>query len=171
MAHPLVLQLQFTRQEFQRALEGITAEDAIKRFEPMNCLSWIVGHLAAQEQIYWLTHTQGLTPVPEVNACGYGQPASTPALDEMWTAWHQITTASDEWLNTLTTEDLLNHTPRRDKPGTSFGENIGTRLRRTTYHYWFHLGESQAIRQMLCHSNLPGFVGDLGGQVPYIRED
>jgi len=35
----------------------------------------------------------------------------------------------------------------------------GTRLHRTTYHYWFHLGESQAIRQLLGHTKLPTFVG------------
>lgn len=34
--HPLVLQLRFTRREFQRALEGVTDEEARKRFEPMN---------------------------------------------------------------------------------------------------------------------------------------
>ena len=121
--------------------------------------------------MYWLTHVQGIILAPEVEACRFGQPASTPALDEMWNAWHRIINASDEWLNTLNTEDLLTLTARRDKPGTFFAENIGTRLRRTTYHYWYHLGESQAIRQMLGHRNLPGFVGDLGGQAPYIRED
>ncbi len=167
MTHPLVLQHQFTRQEFQRALDGITAEEAIKRFEPMNCLSWIVGHLAAQEQTYWLTQAQGITPAPEVKVCGFGQPASTPALDEMQDAWHRVTVASDEWLNSLTTDDLLTHITYKDAP---VRETIGTRLRRTTYHYWFHLGESQAIRQLLGHSNLPGFVGDLGGKAPYIPE-
>ncbi len=34
--HPLVLQLRFTRREFQRALEGVTYEEARKCFEPMN---------------------------------------------------------------------------------------------------------------------------------------
>ena len=38
----------------------------------------------------------------------------------------------------------------------------GTKLHRTTYHYWFHLGESQAIRQMLGPGRLPDFVGGFG---------
>jgi len=29
------------------------------------------------------------------------------------------------------------------------------------YHYWFHIGEAHAVRQMLGHVNLPDFVGDL----------
>ena len=38
----------------------------------------------------------------------------------------------------------------------------GAKLLRTTYHYWFHLGESQAVRQMLGHTKLPDFVGGFG---------
>ena len=51
--HPLVTQLRFTRSEFLRGLEGITGEEARRRFEPMNCISWIIGHLANQEHAYW----------------------------------------------------------------------------------------------------------------------
>ena len=46
-------------------------------------------------------------------------------------------------------------------------ESNGTLLQRVIYHYWFHIGESQAIRQMLGHENLPQFVGDLGDKAPY----
>ncbi|SRR6266446_8727383 len=41
-------------------------------------------------------------------------------------------------------------------------ETPGTKLHRTTYHSWFHLGESQAVRQMLGHTRLPDFVGGFG---------
>ncbi|HEX6210412.1 MAG TPA: hypothetical protein VF136_06525 [Methylomirabilota bacterium] len=41
-------------------------------------------------------------------------------------------------------------------------ETPGTKLHRTAYHYWFHLGESQAIRQLLGHTRLPDFVGSFG---------
>ena len=34
------------------------------------------------------------------------------------------------------------------------GQSVGSALRRVTYHYWYHTGEIQAIRQMLGHSNL-----------------
>ncbi|MCK4975393.1 MAG: DUF664 domain-containing protein, partial [Anaerolineales bacterium] len=54
MAHPYVTQLRFARTEFIRCLEGVTAEEAIHRVEPMNCLSWIVGHLANQEHRLWV---------------------------------------------------------------------------------------------------------------------
>lgn len=170
MPHPLVLQLRFTRSEFRRALKGVTAEEALRRFGPMNCISWMIGHLAWQEQMYWLTQPQGLTPAPQVNACANGQPASTPPLDEMWVAWQLVTETADAWLDTLDSALLETHTIGRTKPHKPYRESIGTRLQRTIYHYWYHTGESQAIRQLLGHTGLPSFVGNIGGKAPYIPE-
>jgi hypothetical protein len=48
MAHPLIDQFRFTRREWLRGLEGVSEEEAIRHFGPMNCISWIVGHLAIQ---------------------------------------------------------------------------------------------------------------------------
>ena len=168
--HPLVLQLRFTRSEFQRGLKGVTAEEGLRRLEPINSIGWMVGHLAWQEQRYWLTQAQGLTPVPEVNKFGYGQPASTPPLKEMWAAWKAVTEAADPWLDTLDDAQLLTFSVFGQPPKTS-PESIGTRLLRTTYHYWFHTGESQAIRQLLGHTKLPTFVGDINDKAPYISNE
>jgi hypothetical protein len=170
MPHPLVLQLRFTRAEFKRGLKSVTAEEAVKRFGPMNCISWIVGHLAWQEQMYWLTQAQGITPAPEVNACANGQPACTPDLNEMWAAWKTVTAEVDKFLEPLDSAALATHTLKRTAPHDPYKESLGTRLRRTTYHYWYHLGESQAIRQMLGHTGLGNFVGDIGDKAPYIPE-
>jgi hypothetical protein len=35
------------------------------------------------------------------------------------------------------------------------------------YHYWFHIGEILAVRQLLGHPGLPEFVGDLHVDAPY----
>ncbi|MBK8136129.1 MAG: DinB family protein [Chloroflexi bacterium] len=170
MPHPLVLQLRFTRSEFQRALKGVTAEEAVQHFGPMNCISWIVGHLAWQEQMYWLTQAQGITPAPEVNACANGQPMTSPVLDEMWAAWKRVTAEVDKFLEPLDSATLVTHTLRLAAPHEPYKESIGTRIRRTTYHYWYHTGESQAIRQLVGHTGLPQFVGDIGDKAPYVPE-
>jgi hypothetical protein len=36
--------------------------------------------------------------------------------------------------------------------------------------YWYHLGEALAICQMLGHTDLPDFVGDIDSLAPYIPE-
>jgi hypothetical protein len=79
-------------------------------------------------------------------------------MDEMWAVWRDVTRAADEFLDTLTTEKLQTHLERKGEP---LRESIGTMLRRNTYHYWYHLGEAHAIRQMLGHTDLPQFVGDM----------
>jgi hypothetical protein len=167
MPHPLVSQLRFTRSEFQRALRGVTDEEARRRFEPMNCISWNVGHLAWQEQRYWLHYGQEQVPLPDINKLfANGAPACTPPLEEAWLAWHTITTAADPWLDSLTTEDLQRAVPGAFRPDVTFG----SLLLRVIYHYWYHIGENMAIRQILGHEKLPQFVGDLDGKAPYRAE-
>ena len=164
-AHPLVEQLRFTRSEWLRGLRGVREDDALRRFQPMNSIGWTVGHLAWQEQRYWLTRARGETPLPELNrTVASGGPATTPPLAEMLDAWRTVTKAVDPWLDGLTTESLLEELP--GSPPRSVGDS----LRRVTYHYWFHIGEIQAIRQMLGHRRLPQFVGNIEGRAPYRAE-
>lgn len=166
--HPLVAQLYFTRKEFKRGLKGISDEDARRRFEPMNCISWMVAHMAYQEQRFWVKSPQGKVVAPELNdLAGYGKPASTPPLDEMWQAWHAVTEAANDYLETITPEMLTTHILSK---GRRSPETIGTMLQRNIYHYWYHLGESQAIRQLLGHDKLGQFVGSIGDEAPYRAE-
>jgi len=168
MVHPLVDQFRFTRSEWLRGLRGISAEDALRRVGPMNCISWIVGHMAWHEQRTWLQRPQGIVLFPELNQLfAFGAPMSTPPLAGMLKAWRAVTRAADPYLDFLTTRDL-----RRDLPlnGKRSGQSAGSAMRRVTYHYWYHIGESQAIRQMLGHQKLPVYVGNIEGRAPYRPE-
>ena len=167
MVHFLVEQLRFARAEWVRGVGDISDEDAGCQFEPMNSIAWMVGHLAQHEQYFWLEIPQGITLIDSLNAYGYGQPKSNPPLTEMWHAWHMVTEAVDSYLNTLSADDLLHHSMVN---GQARAENIGTALGRSTYHYWYHLGEAMAIRQLLGHQHLAQFVGNLGSQAPYTGE-
>ena len=163
MPHLLVAQLRFARSELVRCLDGISAEDAVRHIEPMNCISWIVGHLAYQESAYWVEVAQGQQIAPSLrNLVGSGKPASTPPLAEMWATWQGVTAAADRYLETLTPEIMATHFERQGKP---VPENVGTLLLRNIDHYWFHTGEAHAIRQMLGHPDLPQFVGDMSTAV------
>lgn len=170
MTHPLVGQLIFTRSEFIRAVQGVSEDDARKRFLPMNCISWNVGHLAWQEQRYFLMFAQDKVLLPNIQEeFRYGAPASTPSLVEMQAAWQTITHAADEWLNKVTDEMLLqayNH------PSGQWSTSFGNLLQRVIYHYWYHTGENMAIRQMLergeaSNPDLPEYVGNIDEEAPY----
>lgn len=166
MTHPLVLQLRFTRSEFKRGLQGLSDAEARRRVMPMNCISWNIGHLAWQEQRYWLLRGQGHILLPHINELfAFGAPACTPPLAEIWDAWHTITKAADPWLNTLTTEKLQQPVIIDGEPSSFI---LGSLFQRILYHYWYHLGENMAIRQMLGHTELPDFVGDIDSEAPFL---
>jgi hypothetical protein len=124
--------------------------------------------LANQEQGWWLVLAQDRLLVPGLDdLVGYRKPASTPPLDEMWMAWHTITQAADEYLDTLTTATLQTHLLDKGAPRP---ESIGTMILRNSYHYWYHTGEAHAIRDILGHQNLPEYVGDMS-QATYQPEE
>jgi hypothetical protein len=134
----------------------------------MNCISWTVGHLAWHEQRTFLQRPQNIILFPHLNEMfAYGAPMSTPSLKQMLDTWHEVTKAADPYLDTLTTEHLLTDLVLEGKP---VGQSRGSALRRITYHYWYHIGEIQAIRQMLGHHGLPEYVGNIELEAPYRPE-
>jgi DinB family protein len=167
MVHPRVEQLRFARSEWQRGLRGLTPEDAVRRLQPMNSISWMVGHLAWHERLIWLERAQGLKIERVLDAVATGAPGSTPDLSEMWAAWRRVLAVADPFLDQLTTEQLeqpLPHDHRTPPP------LAGTQLQRITYHYWSHIGEASAVRQILGHRRLAQFVGDIDSRAPFRRE-
>jgi hypothetical protein len=168
VSHPVVEQLRFTRSEWLRGLRGVSEDDASRHCGQMNSIGWIVGHLSWQEQRYLLDRPWGIVLWPDVQRnFAFGAPMSTPSLKEMLGYWRQITKASEPFLDSLTTEDLLRDLPVDGKPS---GQSQGSAIRRLTFHYWFHIGEIQAIRQVLGHGRLPVYVGDIEGKAPYRPE-
>lgn len=168
MPHPLIDQLKFARSEFIRGIDGISEEDARRRNLPMNCISWNVGHLAWQEQKYYLIYARGITLREDIHKnLAKGTSASTPSFKEMLAAWEAITREADFWLNAVTSTILLQRVELEGKPMEFTYGNV---ILRTIYHYWYHAGENSAIRQVLGHKDLPSFIGDLDGKAPYRPE-
>jgi uncharacterized damage-inducible protein DinB len=166
--HPLIHQLHFTRREFMRAIKGVREADAQRRLMPMNCISWNIGHLAWQEQRYFIYFPTGQHLFPEIDKqFAYGAPASTPPLGEMVLAWQTIAEAADSWLETVTPAKLQERVVLKGKPTTRIYGNL---LQRLIYHYWYHIGENLAIRQQLGHTKLPVFVGNIDNEAPYQPE-
>ncbi len=166
MAHPRVEQLRFTRAEWRRALRGIPEPDGYRRFEPINSIGWIVAHLGWQEQRYFVARAQGRLPIPELDTMApSGGPPTTPSLRKALDLWQRATLEADPWLDALDTADLVEPLPPPGGPRT-----VGDAILRVTYHYWQHIGEVMAIRQLLDHPRRPEFVGDIETRAPYRPE-
>jgi len=82
MTHLLVNQLRFARSEFSRALDGVSAEDAVRRIMPLNCISWMVGHLANQENRYWVSLGQSKILAPGLMIWSA---TTSPPVPRLWT--------------------------------------------------------------------------------------
>jgi len=165
MTHPLVNQLYFTRDEWLRGLKGVTLEEGSQHFGQMNCISWTVGHLAWHEQRFWLERAQEKIPFPELKELyAFGCPMSTPLLKDTLSLWQKVTKLTLPYLEGLDEEGLLSDLLRKGKP---VGQSVGSAMQRIIYHYWYHIGEIQAIRQMLGHQHLPVYVGNIDRQAPF----
>ena len=115
MTHPLVEQFLFTRAEWLRGLKGLTEEESSRHFGQMNCISWIVGHLAWHEQKYWLERAQNILIYPELNKeFAFGAPMSTPSFKEMLAKWRKVTKESMPYLESLTQRHLIQNYCERE---------------------------------------------------------
>jgi hypothetical protein len=167
MVHPRVDQVRFARAEWQRGLAGLSEEDAAVRLLPMNSISWMLGHMAWHERLCWMRRARGLDVEPALDAFATGRPASNPSFMEMQATWSRIVADADPFLDALTTADLerpLAHDSREDPP------SAGSQLQYVTYHYWAHIGEVSAVRQMLRHTDLAEYVGDFSAEAEYRPE-
>lgn len=154
--HQLVELQHLTRKEFLRGLQGVSDEDARRRVKPMNCISWIIGHMADQEHASFVAWPQGRDREPEYAPFAGGSPASQPSLETVMTLWRTACEAADKCLHAANEDSL-----RQPVIAPDFAverENLGTRVVRNIFHYWSHMGEISAIRQMLGHHRPPQFV-------------
>jgi hypothetical protein len=134
----------------------------------MNSISWTVGHLACQEQRYFIHFPSGKMIIPGVQEkYAFGSPHSTPPLKEVLAAWRKITKAADKWLDTLTTRELLQYV---ELDGEKTTRMYGNLLQRVIYHYWYHTGENMAVRKILGHRGIGYFVGNIDDKAPYTPE-
>jgi hypothetical protein len=154
--HQLVELQHLTRKEFLRGLQGVSDDDARRRIEPMNCISWIIGHLACQEHAFFVAWPQGRGREPEYAAFAWGSPASQPSPEDVMTLWRTACEAADRCLHTANADSLRK--PVIAPHAATERENLGTLIVRNIFHYWSHIGEISAIRQMLGHHRPPQFV-------------
>ncbi len=162
--HLLVEMQHLTRKEFLRGLTGerpddgtrpLTDEDARHRIEPMNCITWIIGHMAHQEHTFFVAWPKGAPVEPQYEPFAFGGPPSQPPLEEVMALWRAACEAANPLLHAADEESLRQ--PVIAPGSAGMRENMGMLIVRNIFHYWCHIGEISAIRQVLGHRP-PQFV-------------
>ena len=159
--HTLVQMLELSRKEFDRNLTGLTDEDARKHIEPMNCISWLIAHVANQHNALFVEWPEGLPADPRYTPYGYGAPTSEPTLAEALELWKDACQNSLPYLEAVNDETLQ----VIDAAPFPLRENRGTLMVRCIFHTWCHIGEISSIRQILGHKP-PQFVDMHGWACP-----
>lgn len=154
---------EFTVEEFRRGLDGLTEEEA--RFRPekadgtrMNAISWTVQHIAS----HWLNVARAARELPLDR---HGLPADgTPPDYAAALAMLDEAASGLGWIAEVSDKAMLRRWRGPD------GESVAMFLARAVQHTWFHIGEINAVRQLLGHPEI-SFVGDLAGRLDWVAKD
>ena len=150
----------FSASEFQRGLVGLTDEESRRRFSKadgaeMNSASWTVAHVAAHWALVTALYTESDPPMEELERyLGPTADPEPPALQEACDRFDEVTGAVGGWIQI----DGESMTRTVDYEGLAPNETASQALMRVILHTWFHIGEINAIRQLLGHPEIE-FVG------------
>jgi hypothetical protein len=163
-AHHLVAMLLVTRNEFLRALSGLKPSEAETRIGGLNCIGWIVGHVAWQESLFWLEWGQGQAVPERLRPFATGRQGFIPEYSQVLADWQEVAEATEPFLRHLDHQRLQRHfvSENAGVQGILAEENAGTLLTRCIMHYWSHIGEIASVRSLVGHA-APQFVGSLKG--------
>ena len=135
--------------ELERVAEALPAPGRGRAIGRLNAGSWIVAHLAKQQDDYWNRGAQGL----EADAwlldqrVGFGDEPSVPDFAEALAAWGRVRARAVPWLRALRSEDL-----DAAAGGATFRgreQTAGDLLARSVGHCFAHTGELAAIASLV----------------------
>lgn len=149
--------------DFDRVLDGLSVEGAVKRRAGGSSFAWTAGHVSNQVDAWINVRFNRIEPHPLIGATsfrigGAGAADDWPAIDK---GVREVRVAARSYLQGLTDDDLR-LVIRYDGSFQNLRDS-GLELRfavlRAVVHHYFHIGEIAAKRVTLGHD-----VGDYPGQ-------
>ena len=134
--------------ELERAAGALPTPGQGRAIGRLNAGSWIVAHVAQQQEAYWCTRAQGLEPDEWLAGIevGFGSEPSVPDYRESLAAFARIRAASIPYLRSLRDEDL---DAVMERAGSRRDETIGDLLVRSVGHLFVHTGELATIASLV----------------------
>ena len=130
----------------------------------MNAISWTVGHITGHWLLLAAYARQEEQPTGPVRFFGAAADPTPPPLNDVLKLLDEAK-ASIDWLSKAD-DELLSTLREGYAVGRNKQESVGTVLMRATLHTWFHIGEINAVRQMLGHPPIP-CVGQMAANLEW----
>lgn len=135
--------------ELERVAEALPTPGQGRAIGRLNAGSWVVAHVAQQQEAYWCTGAQGLDPDAWLAGVevGFGSEPSVPDYRESLAAFARIRAAAIPYLRSLRAEDL--DMVMESAGGSRRGETVGDLLVRSVGHLFVHTGELATIASLV----------------------
>ena len=135
--------------ELERVAGALPTPGQGRAIGRLNAGSWIVAHVAQQQDAYWCTGAQGLEPDAWLAGLevGFGSEPSVPDYREALDAFARIRARAIPYLRTLRDEDLDAVTEPSD--GSGRAQTVGDLLVRAVAHVFVHTGELATIASLV----------------------
>jgi hypothetical protein len=148
--------------DFDRAIAGLSAADAVDRRNGGNAIGWTVAHVTSTIDSWINVRFQGLAPNAVIAAHGFGSSGDAADWLAIQQAVAEVRSAARPYLDALAESDLDRTLPYTG--GIAFLRERGFSLRyavlRSSAHHYVHLGEVVALRARLGHQ-----TGDFPGSM------
>ena len=135
--------------ELERAAEALPTPGQGRAIGRLNAGSWIVAHVAQQQEAYWCTGAQGLDPDEWLAGLevGFGSEPSVPDYRDSLAAFARVRAAAIPYLRSLHNDDL--DTVMERAGSSRRGETVGDLLVRSVGHLFVHTGELATIASLV----------------------
>ncbi|MBA30388.1 MAG: hypothetical protein CL905_00875 [Dehalococcoidia bacterium] len=141
----IIDQYRITNNQVLNYIDDVTDEESKLIFEPLNCISWTLGHLARYNNLTFAARSRGVEIPNEFKDFENGAPHSQKDLSYVKGLWHKTLSDTEKFLDGLNENDLV-----KVLDNDSYNvDNLGTVMTRMIFHSWNHLGEIASVRQLI----------------------
>ena len=135
--------------ELERVAAALPAPGRGRAIGRLNAGSWIVAHLAKQQDDYWNAGAQGLAPDVWLveQRVGFGDALLVPDFAEAVGAFGRVRAGAIPYLRSLSEKDL--DTVVRRSSSSRVEQTAGELLARSVGHCFAHTGELAAIASLV----------------------
>ena len=151
MGIQIIYQYKITNNQVLNYINDINDSESKTVFEPLNCISWTIGHLARYNNLAFASRSRGVKVPDKFRDFENGSPHSQKDLIYVKGLWLETLNATEKFLDSLEEKDLKKVPDNESyiELNKKEEENLGTFMTRRIFHSWNHLGEIASVRQLL----------------------